>query len=755
MKTDPAQLLLNLRTTSRPDGLAVTGTLLALSQLAAPVAVAQEEKKDENKKPEELAELVVDANQEKKLYKPERLQSPKVTQPLRDVAKTITVIPTEVMKAQNATNLRDVLRNVPGISMQAGEGGGGPAGDNLSIRGFSSRSDIFVDGMRDTAGGGYSRDPFNFEQVEVTKGPSSTTTGRGSTGGSINIVTKTPHLDNGYNFNLGGGTDDYFRGTFDVNQEIPNLNGVAVRLNGLYHDQMIPGRDYVENERWGIAPSIAFGLGTDTRFTLNYMHLDQDNVPDYGIPWVARTSTNPMLPPGIPYGVGFDSYYGNLNRDYEKTITDILTGTFEHDFNEDLKLRSTLRYGHNVRDSVTTAPRFVNVNTSPILNQQFQSRDQTDESYYSQTDLRYDFNTGTVEHQVVGGLELGREDSINHGRTAYNLDGTPVTTAQTPQTNLWFPNPFGDPDLAIRNGSFTETSSDIVALYLFDTITINKNWEVNGGLRWDYYDTDYTSRTTAGVITPLQRDDSMLSYQAAVTYKPVEEGSIYLSYGTSFNPSTENLTYIAAPTGTNNTLSLFQADPEENETVELGAKWEFFDEKLLVSGAVFRTEKTNARTTDPADPSVVTLTGEQVVKGFEFGVTGQITDKWSITGGYTYLDGEVKESAVPAEVGSELSNTPENSFSIWTDYVLPAGFNVGAGAQFVDSRFNNNNETTRQTAPSFTIFNAMVGYQATENLSLQLNINNLTDEDYIDRVGGGHFVPGAGRSAVLSATMTF
>ena len=298
MKNDLAPSPFRLRSS---DGFAFTGTLLALSQLAASAAAPAEEKKEDKKKTEELAELVVDANKEKALYKPERLASPKVTQPLRDVAKTVTVIPQDVIKEQGASNLRDVLRNVPGISMQAGEGGGGPAGDNLSIRGFSARSDIFVDGMRDTASGGYSRDPFNFEQVEVTKGPGSTSTGRGSTGGSINIVTKTPHLGNSYETMLSGGSDNYYRGTFDLNQEIPNLNGVAVRLNGVYHDQDIPGRDHVENERWGIAPSIAFGLGTDTRFTLSYMHLAQDNVPDYGIPWVPRNSTaNPFLPPGVP-----------------------------------------------------------------------------------------------------------------------------------------------------------------------------------------------------------------------------------------------------------------------------------------------------------------------------------------------------------------------------------------------------------------------------------------------------------------------
>jgi outer membrane receptor for monomeric catechols len=246
----------------RPEGLAVTGTLLALGQLAAQTAAPAEKKEEGQKTEEELAEIVVEANKERALYKPENLKSPKFTKPVRDIPQTLTVVPEELIKEQNATNLRDVLRNVPGISMQAGEGGGGPAGDNLSIRGFAARSDIFVDGLRDTAGGGYSRDPFNLEQVEVAKGPASTNAGRGSTGGSINLSSKTPKLDSRYDIMLSGGTDNFTRGTFDVNQSIPNLNGVAFRLNGMYHEQDIPGRDFVENERWGIAPSIAFGLGT-------------------------------------------------------------------------------------------------------------------------------------------------------------------------------------------------------------------------------------------------------------------------------------------------------------------------------------------------------------------------------------------------------------------------------------------------------------------------------------------------------------
>ena len=521
----------------------------------------------------------------------------------------------------------------------------------------------------------------------------------------------------------------------------------------------------MENERWGIAPSIAWGLGTDTRFTLSYMHLDQENTPDYGIPWVPRTSVNPQLPPGIP-PVSYDRWYGNPLRDYEEIKTDLVTGIFEHDFSDTLKLRSSVRYGRNDRDSVTTAPRFVNGTVPPgspagstfptrTLNQQFQSRDQIDEALFGQTDLRYDFSTGSVEHNLVGGFEVGREKSRNYGRAVYDpVTGLPVVGS--PQVDI-FTGAVITPYTGVirRNGVITQTISDTAALYLFDTAKINKHWEISGGLRWDNYDVEYASRAATGVVTPLQRDDSMLSYRGAITYKPVEEGSIYLGYGTSFNPSTENLTYIAPPTGANNTLSLFQADPEENETIELGAKWEFFDEKLLLTGALFRTEKTNARTTDPADPTIVTLTGEQVVDGFEVGFTGNITDNWRVIGGYTYLESEVKKSSVPAEVGSDVSNTPENSFSLWTVYDLPKGVSVGIGTQYVGSRYNNNNVTTRQEAPDFTVVNAMASWAMNENVTFQLNLDNILDEDYIDRVGGGHFVPGQGRSVLLSATMNF
>ena len=721
------------------------GTLLSLGHATAEPAVATTaatEPPPSEENPQKLTDLIVEAARGS-LYKTEKLQTPKTTVPLRDVPQTVTVIPEAVIKEQGATSLRDILKNVPGISMQAGEGGV-PNGDNLSIRGFNARTDLFVDGVRDF--GGYSRDPFNLEQVEVTKGPSSSNGGRGSTGGAVNLGSKMPTLKNRYELMLGGGTDQYGRATFDANQTIPGIEGAALRVNGMVHTQDVPGRDEVSQERWGIAPTIAFGLGTDTRFTLGFFHLDQENVPDNGVPFVPRTGNNTGLPSGIP-NVDFDNWYGLLSRDYEDIQTSMLTGILEHDFNDDLKLRNTTRYGITDRDSITTAPRFDNsgADAADVRRTDWKSRDQTDTIFANQTNLRFDFETGRVKHELVSGIEISRETSRNYGRKDLNGGG--------PNTDLEFPNPRQPyiPNI-VRDGAVTDTIADSMALYAFDTLKLGEHWQLSGGLRWDSFNVDYTSRSSTGAVTRLQRDDRMLSYRAAVTYKPTESGSIYLGYGTSFNPSAEGLTLGNTATATNN----LNTDPEQNRTLELGTKWDLFDDKLSLTAALFRTDKTNARTEDPADATdIVVLQGEQRVQGFELGLTGEITESWHLLGGYTWLDSEIRESKNPLEVGNELMNTPEHSFNLWSVHTLPGGFEVGGGVQFTGDRFNNNNRNTRQTAQDFLLFDAMISYKLNEHVTFRLNGYNLADEEYADRLGGGHFVPGTGRSFVFSTNITF
>lgn len=694
-----------------------------------------------------LPDVVVKGQQEPEPYKPETLQSPRYTEPLRDVPQTITVVPRAVMEQQGATTLRDVLRNVPGISFQAGEGGV-PAGDNLSIRGFSARTDMFVDNVRDF--GGYSRDPFNFEQVEVVKGPASSYAGRGSTGGSINLVSKTPQIDPFYAGSFGVGTEDYKRLTLDLNQPIDKspIDGTAMRLNGMWTDSGVANRDVVNNERWGLAPSVAFGVGTPTRVTVSYFHLEQDNIPDYGIPWVPE-NTGPLARySDKPAPTDFSNFYGLKDKDFETTRTYIPTALIEHDFNEKFSLRNTTRYGRTDRDSVITAPRFRDLDptTNSVqygnsINRQNQSRDMVDTIFANQTDFTSRFDTWKFGHTLVTSLEYAHESSLNYTRTG----AVSQTTLQNPNHSEAYPFEIR------RNGVRAETVADSFAVSMFDTIKFSEHWQAQGGLRWDYFNAEFQSVTNNRPrMDELSRTDHMLSWRGGLVYKPIKEGSIYAAYGTSFNPSAEGLTLANTASALNN----FKTDPEESRTFELGTKWDLLENHLSLSLAVFRTEKTDARTEDPADTGdIVVLDGEQRVDGIELGVAGRITDKWQVFGGYAHMRSKITESNNPDEVGNELSNTPENTFSLWTTYDLPYNFQVGAGAQYTDSRFSSNANT--REAPSYVLFDAMAAWNVSKNFSLRLNVYNLADEEYIDRVGGGHFVPGPGRSGILTANLTF
>ncbi len=659
--------------------------------------------------------------------------SPKYTAPLRDIPQTITVVPQSVIGEQVAVTLRDVLRNVTGISIQAGEGGV-PAGDNLSIRGFSARTDVFVDGVRDF--GGYSRDPYNVEQVEVAKGPSSSFAGRGSTGGSVNLVSKYAKPGAVHAASLGFGSAEYKRGTLDLNQPFATANGAA-RLTAMFTDTDTPGRDEVASRRWGVSPSLSFGLGTPTRFTLGYSHLDQDNQPDYGLPWVPA-NTNPELqafgddvPP-----VDFSNYYGLTTRDYEDTRTDLTTARLERDLGPAFTLRAVGRYGRTRRDSVITAPRFVSVNTSTDLNRQLQSRDMKDTISVGQLDAIARFGTGPVGHALAFGLEAARETSVNFLRTGPTA---PVADLFDPDPTAPYAGPI------TRSGAVNDGAADSLAFYAFDTAKVSEKLQVTGGLRWDRFDVTYDQTAVGGALTSFESDDDMLSGRVGVVYKPSPRGSVYAGYGTSFNPSAEGLTLTAA------TATL---EPEKARSYEVGSKWDVASGRLAVTAALFRTEKTNARTpgVNPGDPPTV-LEGRQKVDGIELGLTGQVTRRWSVFSGYTFMDSEVLESNTPAEVGQPVNNTPRHSFSLWTTVQLPGGFEAGGGAWYVGERTNAN--TGLRHAPGYWVIDATAARTVSRNLTLRLKGSNLGDERYIDRVGGGHFVPGPGRSVLLSADVGF
>ena len=659
--------------------------------------------------------------------------SPKHTEPLVDTPQSITIVDADLIQAQSAVSLRDVLRNVTGISIQAGEGGGGLPGDNLAIRGFAARNDIFVDGVRDF--GAYSRDPYNVEQVEVSKGPASVFAGRGSTGGAVNLSTKLPTLGGHVDGTLGAGTDEFQRATVDVNHPLAEstLGGAALRLNAMYTQGDTPGRDAVSNERFGIAPSFAVGLAGRTRLWVSGSLLEEDNLPDYGIPWVPPTNVPLGDRADQPAPVDFDNFYGLTDRDYEKTSTTLATAVVERDLAAGATLRALVRTGRSDRDSVITAPRFAG-NDSTDLNRQIQARDLEDEIVDGQVDVNFQLTTGRIDHAVVAGVEVARETAENRARSGPNA----------PLADLFDPDPSVPYAGAIvYTGARTESTAETAAAYVFDTLRLGQRFEVMAGARYDRLAVDFDNRAVDGVVTSFDRSDGMLSWRSGIVYKPRLEGSFYAAYGTSFNPSADG------NTGLSLTAATAPLEPERSRSAEVGTKWELFGRRLLATLAAFQTEKTNARTPgiDPGDPPTV-LEGRQRVRGFEVGLNGRLTDGWLAYAGYTYLDSEVLASNVPAEMGKELANTPRHSFSFWTSYRFPWGVELGGGAQFVDDRWNS--PTNVRLAPGYWKLDATAAYEVNSNLSLRLNLNNLTDERYVDRVGGGHFIPGAGRSASLT-----
>jgi catecholate siderophore receptor len=654
--------------------------------------------------------------------------SPKYTAPLREIPQTISIISRGVIEQQGATSLTDVLRNVPGLTVMAGEGGA-PAGDNLVLRGFSARNDIFVDGVRDL--GPQSRDPFNLEQVEVIKGPQSAFTGRGSTGGSINMVSKSPQTTRSFGGSVSLGSASMQRGTGDVN--LPIGDRTAFRLNVMAHDAGVPGRDVVENERWGVAPSLAFGLGTPTRLTLGYYKIKQDNISDYGIPWVPANNNVLVEYRDKPAPVPRETFYGFRTRDREQMGSDMGTVRLEHDFSDSFVLRNQFRYGRSTRDSMATPPRFASPDSTNI-NREMRSWITEDDIYDNQTDLSADFATGAIRHSVVTGAAFTKEGNIRQLRTAPNSP-----------TTLLNPNPddiyTGEITL---NPNIGDVDASTKAVYIFDTLRLGQRWQVNAGLRSENF--DVSGVTTAGAM--LDHAEHMLSTRAGVVFTPRSNGSIYSSYGSSLNPSLEGLSYTtggaAAP----------ELDPEKTYTAELGTKWDFFQNRLMLSTAIFQVTKHNARTPGilPDDPPQV-LDGRQRVRGVEVGATGYVTPDWMVFGGYSYLDSEIIESNNASQIGNVFPQTPDHSYNLWTTYSFPWKVTLGGGLHYAGRRYNN--VSNARFVDGYSTVDAMLSFPLARHLDVRINLYNLTNEYYFERVGGGHLIPGAGRSGMVSTVFRF
>jgi catecholate siderophore receptor len=705
--------------------------------------------------------------------KVDNASSTKFTAPLLDTPKSVTVITSEVMTQTGSTTLVEALRTTPGITFGAGEGGN-PVGDRPFIRGFDAQSSTYVDGLRDL--GSQSREIFNVESVEVVKGASSAYGGGGSTGGSINLISKAPTKEQFSAGSVAIGTDRYKRLTADGNYLLGD--NAAIRLNAMVHDAGVAGRDAIYNSRWGFAPSLTLGLNSPTRVTLSYYHMQTDDLPDSGIPYNNPRAGDARNGDGSPYNVNRSNYYGLADRDFRKTQADIATVRVEHDFGARLHIRNTTRYSKTSNDYIWTQPDDSQGNTyNGLVWRRANTRISEVKGVQNQTELFGEIMTGSVKHSFSAGIELSREESTKDSYLVRTLTGSTACVggggAATGYncTSLYNPNS-SDPwnGYIGRANRPTEAVNTVYSAYLFDNVELNRQWSINAGLRYDSYRS--TSRTAAypAIAAPLsptgvainavaaanlENNASFLNYQAGVVFKPAANGSVYVNYSTSSDPAglnTNDGTSDGSISVANQSLA-----PERSKSYELGTKWDVMDKRLSLTAALFRTEKTNARVT--AADGTTQLAGNYKVDGVELGFAGNVTTKWQVFGGYTYMNSRIVDAGFSGGVasttnGKQFANIPKTSLSLWNTYLLLPKLTIGGGA-FYTSRVYGNTANTKWV-PGYTRFDAMASYVIDKNMTLQLNIQNLTDKVYYNQAYASHFASiAAGRSATLALNVRY
>jgi catecholate siderophore receptor len=667
-------------------------------------------------------------------YKTEQSRVQRLATPLRDTPQAVAVVPEKVLEEQRATTVREALRNVSGITISAGEGG--RQGDTFILRGFSGQTDVFRDGSRDL--GWFTRDTFNLEGVEVFFGPSSVLFGRGSTGGAVNLVTKSPRKGSFAEAALTGGSAPQGRIEADVNHTL--FDKVQVRVNAMGQAGGVQGRDSIEKNRAGLAPSFRLEFGRTT-LGVDYLYQRERGTPDYGQPFYegVPVSANSAM------GVSRNAFYGVEGSDKEEVDAHVASVRLQHELGKSARLSNVLRWGRVDRFALPTAPR----NLAPAMNptsigrQRFES--ETDhEGVINQTDLRLELQTAFLKHAANLGVEVSWEKRTQ-GR--YNLQ---VMGAMGTATNLSadLRNPEHKPDLSSLERVFSSWSRGTQlagAVYASDQIQITKYLEILGSLRLDTFGTEYELINPMGE-TRLDNRDLLVNWRGGVVGHPVEKTSLYFMAGSSSNPSAE------AGTLSDATVSL---DPERNIVYEVGAKADLLRDRLGLGGSVFRVAKTNARVpgADPMNGPPQILFGRQRVQGVNVGATGSPIDHLKLIASYTFLQSRIRRHTNPYLVGQRLPGTPPHSLALWSTYQVLANLVLGAGTSFQAQTVVNNpaNEMTAlNKVPSFWRFDAYASY-AFSHVELQLNLSNLTDALYYQEYSGGQAVPAEGRVVLMTA----
>lgn len=728
--------------------------------------------------------------------------SGKFPEPILNTPKSITVLTKEVLADQNSTTLKSAVLNTAGVTLGTGEGGNA-FGDRFFIRGFDARNDVFLDGLRDA--GVSVRENFFTEQVEILRGPGSSFAGRGTTGGAINIVTKQATTEKSfYNMDTTFATDHTKRVVLDVNQVIsPTL---AIRAGGLFQDAGVAGRNYIKDDRDGGFVAAKWTPLDTVKLYANYIHTNLHGLPDFGVPYYRPGSPRPgnvyATTAGGPYpdfGARRNNFYGFVNRDYYSIKQDIGTVGGEIAITPDLTLSNKTRVQRSVLDYIGTLPE-APIDATKTLTANPQSRYQVTENIANQTEVVYKSYLGGWKNTLTGGVEVSREiASIDRftGLSSEALPGGFTGAGSLAGVSIFNPQftflPFNG--TTSLTGLPTKIAIDTGSGYLIDTANYNDFVILNGGIRYDDYNIKASGFGTVNnrpnTFSAQEQQHGMPNFNLGLALKPLPNGSVYVAYATSSNPVGAEFDGTSAQYGglapalNGNPNQIF--GPEKNKAIEVGTKWELFDRRLLVTAALFQTEKENARESQnvgsaaaaaavpgcsynlPAgsgNVSCITAGAAYRIQGIDLGVGGKITDKWSVFGGLVLMKSEVTKSLIPSpqpllfpsNVGLKLANVAHQSFSMLSKYQLTDVWEIGGQAVYRSEMYGGTFLAANQgtSIPGFWRFDAFVEAKVDKNWTAKLFVNNITNKLYYDALyqSATPFVfvaPGRSVSMVLSA----
>ncbi|MDI2113661.1 TonB-dependent receptor [Commensalibacter nepenthis] len=672
--------------------------------------------------------------------------------------QNINVVPQKILEEQNVKSLEEALKNVPGVTSSVGEGRGGMSGNQFLIRGFPAQNDIYEDGLRDF--GVYTRDSFNYDSVVVIKGPSSSVFGNGTTGGAINVVTKKPILKDRYDVNFTGGNGDYYRGTVDINKKI--TDSIAARIVGVGNSNNVVGRDYIYSHHWGLAPSIAFGLGEKASYTIQYVYQQDDRIPDYGVPVVTKPGTK-IARPITEYGIRRGNWYGNA-MDSDKTQDHQLTGRFKYDITPDIVIHNDTRYGNYRREFSVTRPQCQAAN---CVNPYFSGRPQdaiigtAGPSPYRQRTWSFqnvlstiaNFHTWGIKHQLTGGVDFSyASENRFYGQYSSAL---PTNSLVNPSPVINYPitilpgNPnakSGDP--ALRKGHTRD-----VGVFLYDQFWMTEQWSIKGGVRYDNWNAKYGTEGGAGMwgANKMSTTNNIVNPTVSLMFNPNQNQMYYFTWAMSTTPLGMYLTNSYAPMRDNQG----GMKPERSRLYELGGKWSLLDQRVGITAALFRLDKSNQIVSDPISGDV-TSSGDTVRnEGIELGISGNVMKNWDVYGGFAAYHSDVKSSQTSGAKGNRVQYVPTQQGNLWTTYTImpetPYNLTVGGGVTWRGNVWLNNTNTAK--APANVSIDMMLSHKFDEHWRVAFNIYNITNRLNYDSLFGNRVTPSSGRAFLFSLNM--